>query len=61
MPGFSEAARRLCGAAAALLGWRPEEFWSATPEELATCLCPEGRGEAPDRSEIEALLQRFPD
>ena len=32
---FAEAAAR-CGALAAqVLGWRPAEFWSATPAELA--------------------------
>ena len=30
------AARRLAGAAAQLLGWRPDDFWDATPAELAT-------------------------
>jgi hypothetical protein len=24
--------------AGALLGWRPDEFWSATPDELAAVL-----------------------
>jgi hypothetical protein len=32
---FSENAGRLAGLAGALLGWRPEEFWRATPAELA--------------------------
>lgn len=31
MPDFTAAAQRLCSAAAAVLGWRPSEFWSATP------------------------------
>ena len=32
---FSEAAARLAGFAGAMLGWRPDEFWNATPAELA--------------------------
>jgi hypothetical protein len=31
---FSVAASRLAGLAGALLGWRPDEFWQATPAEL---------------------------
>lgn len=33
---FTDAARRLAGATALVLGWRPDEFWRATPAELAT-------------------------
>ena len=32
---FSESARELAGQTALLLGWRPSEFWAATPAELA--------------------------
>lgn len=52
------------GAAALLLGWRPNEFWSATPAELAAALrgVPGGGGaEPPGRGEIERLLAKFPD
>jgi hypothetical protein len=35
---FAEAAERLAGVAGALLGWRPEEFWRATPAELGAVL-----------------------
>lgn len=37
-PGFGNAAMRWCALAARLLGWRPAEFWSATPAELAMAL-----------------------
>ena len=37
---FGTAAVRLCGIAARLLGWRPGEFWAATPAELAAALAP---------------------
>jgi hypothetical protein len=35
---FGRAASRLSGLAARLLGWRPPEFWAATPAELAAAL-----------------------
>jgi hypothetical protein len=57
---FGDCAERLCGAASLLLGWRPDEFWSATPAELATALkAPDC--EAPDQATIEELRARFPD
>ena len=50
-----------------LLGWRPDEFWRATPEELATvfaALAETGVGEReapPDAAAVAALLEQFPD
>ena len=32
---FAETARELAGQTALLLGWRPPDFWAATPAELA--------------------------
>ena len=59
---FGEAAVRLCGAAATLLGWRPGEFWDATPAELAAALGQAATEvDAPERDVIEALKRRFPD
>jgi uncharacterized phage protein (TIGR02216 family) len=60
---FSEAAGRLAGLAGALLGWRPEEFWRATPAELGAVLgAMAGTGEpAAERCDLERLMQRFPD
>lgn len=62
MQFFGEAAARLSGAAAMLLGWKPDDFWAATPAELALAL--QGGpavSEAPDEATIEALRRRFPD
>jgi hypothetical protein len=59
---FGEAAARLSGAAAMLLGWRPDEFWNATPAELAAVLAalmPDP--DAPDSLMIDELRRRFPD
>jgi uncharacterized phage protein (TIGR02216 family) len=35
---FSDGAARLAGLVGAWLGWRPDEFWRATPAELAAVL-----------------------
>ena len=37
---FGAGAQRLAGLAARALGWRPAEFWTATPAELAAALTP---------------------
>ena len=59
---FGAAAARLCGFAAALLGWRPDEFWNATPAELATVLGgADGTAEPLDAAAIDELRRRFPD
>ncbi|MBA2467630.1 MAG: phage tail assembly chaperone [Sphingomonas sp.] len=59
---FGVSAAELCGAATALLGWRPDDFWAATPAELALALEPlAGGADAPDKDAIEELRKRFPD
>lgn len=64
MERFSAAAGRLAGLAGALLGWRPEEFWRATPAELGAVLgamagtTDEG---AASRADLERLRLQFPD
>jgi len=57
---FSERARLLAGFAGAVLHWRPDEFWRATPQELAAifeCLA----GDAPPPVNLAALKEMFPD
>jgi uncharacterized phage protein (TIGR02216 family) len=57
------AAARLAGLAGALLGWRPEEFWRATPAELAAILAAFA-GETvapPDAGLFAQLKEQFPD
>ncbi len=60
---FSESAVRLAGLSGAVLGWRPTEFWTATPAELAAifqALAP--RAEAPPtRDDVMRLQEQFPD
>jgi uncharacterized phage protein (TIGR02216 family) len=60
---FSEAAERLAGLAGVLLGWRPDEFWSATPAELAAVLSamvPASEGAASE-ADLKRLMEMFPD
>lgn len=65
MSEFAVAAQRLSGLAGAMLGWRPDEFWAATPAELATIVqgfsdeAPGGVPAAP--SDLAALMEQFPD
>jgi uncharacterized phage protein (TIGR02216 family) len=58
---FGCAAARLAGAAAMLIGWRPKEFWEATPAELAASLQVGEAIAVPEASEIAELMRRFPD
>lgn len=60
---FVAAAVRLAGLAGALLGWRPDEFWNATPAELETILtamAPPGN-EAADQALVARLKEQYPD
>jgi uncharacterized phage protein (TIGR02216 family) len=60
---FADIAIQLCGQCAMLLGWRPAEFWDATPAELscvlnavaAQCETP------PGRDDMQKLMEAFPD
>lgn len=60
---FSDRARVLAGAAGALLGWRPDHFWQATPAELATvfaALAPAGTAPV-DATLLARMKEQFPD
>jgi hypothetical protein len=60
---FADTAVRLCGQCALLLGWRPTEFWNATPAELACVLnAVTAQTEAPpDAHDLQTLMELFPD
>jgi hypothetical protein len=62
-PQFANNATRLAGLTAALLGWKPDEFWAATPAELATVLAAFSPSidAAPDAKTLEQLKEQFPD
>jgi Phage tail assembly chaperone protein, TAC len=57
---FGRASLRLAALAARTLGWRPQEFWAATPAELANSL---GLGEIEavaslDRGQLQRMMER---
>lgn len=54
---FGPAALRLSGLAARLLGWRPREFWAATPAELAAALAPPEVPAALARQDLERMME----
>jgi hypothetical protein len=60
---FAERAGRLAGLAGWLLGWRPEEFWRATPAELGAVLRVAGGddGRGVDGGELARLMGVMPD
>jgi len=59
---FGASAARLSSVASALLGWRPSEFWNATPAELALALEPAADApDPPDKAQLDELKRRFPD
>ncbi len=61
---FGVAAVALAGMMARALGWRPDEFWSATPADVAAVLGSwrEGDAAAPvDRMGLAAMMEQFPD
>jgi len=54
----------LVALAAQYLGWRPSEFWSATPEELRLALSDPARrdsGQALTMAELKHMLERESD
>lgn len=60
-----DSAARLAGFAGAALGWRPDEFWAATPAELGvvvTALAGDDARIVPaDAGVIARLREAFPD
>ena len=56
---FGPGALRLAGLAARALGWRPDEFWRATPAELAAILIPDGGESTPlSLTDLNRLMER---
>lgn len=56
-PEFAPGALRLAGLAARALGWRPPEFWAATPAELAAILAPDTATAPLDRTAFDRLME----
>jgi hypothetical protein len=55
---FGGRATRLAGLAGRTLGWRPAEFWAATPAELATILLPPDAPDMFDRADLDRLMEQ---
>ncbi len=55
---FGPAALRLASLAARQLGWRPAEFWAATPAELAAALAPPDPPPPVGRDELNRLMEQ---
>ena len=59
---FADSALQLAGQTALLLGWRPDDFWNATPADLATILAAlSPAGDAADGATLSQLMKVFPD
>lgn len=61
---FTQSAAHWAGLAARLLGWRPDEFWRATPTEMATALTDPAEPQAtqpPNRDQIARMMERDTD
>lgn len=57
---FGAIALALSGLAAARLGWRPDEFWRATPAELLAVLAPAADDHPPplDRATLQRMMEQ---
>ena len=61
---FADRAARLAGIAGLAFGWRPDEFWRATPAELAALVSAARGGDPavpPEAALIARLMEQFPD
>ena len=57
---FADVARHGCALSARLLGWRPQDFWQATPAELVMALAAPADADAlpPTRETIARMMER---
>jgi len=61
---LGRAAVALAGVMARVAGWRPDEFWAATPADVRAALAGwvEADADAPvDGAALAAMMERFPD
>ncbi|WP_447750504.1 phage tail assembly chaperone [Sphingopyxis fribergensis] len=58
------AAVTLAGVMARVAGWRPDEFWAATPADVRAALAGWGEADADaplGGAALAAMMERFPD
>lgn len=60
---MGDSASVLLGLMARLAGWRPDDFWQATPADVAAVLAGwrEEAGEGVDAAALAAMMERYPD
>ncbi len=61
---FGPAAVTLAGVMARVAGWRPDEFWAATPADAAAVLrawSEDAPGQGVDRAAMTAMMEANPD
>ncbi len=57
--GLGPGALRLAGLAGRLVGWRPDDFWVATPAELVSILAPDVQpGQPLARHDLNRMMER---
>lgn len=64
MSGLAELCEDAARLATGVLGWTPEQFWRATPQDLRLAVEGRlGRSAVSDfgRADLAALMARFPD
>lgn len=57
---FADSAARLYGQCALVLGWRPDEFWAATPADIAAirdAMSGPEKTQGVSRAEIDRLME----
>ena len=62
--GLGRAAMALAGVMARVAGWRPDEFWAATPADVRAVLGGwAGTNDAApfDSAALAAMMEQFPD
>jgi Phage tail assembly chaperone protein, TAC len=60
---FTEMASQLAGQVPVLLGWKPDDFWGATPAELTAifaAFAPRMDGVV-DAQSLKQMMEQFPD
>ena len=58
---FGAVAIDLLGVMARVFGWRPDEFWTATPADLAAVLGRQEGAGGVDRAALTAMMEACPD
>ena len=61
---FGSGAVRLAGLMGRLAGWSPDQFWQATPADVAAVLAAWADDEEAvpvERGALAAMMERFPD